>query len=157
MTLKRAGVDLVVWMGLHGAATSPPRKTTAICSLPTNLPSPKTLQNRAHSRPVLTIVSPFCQGELELFQSAEFPPTYGLTQNAESSRSRRFVFSASHARTYVESVVWREFSKIVRCALRSPHWPQLAPQLSRSLVNRPLWVNNPVGFGPRKQPVAETC
>ncbi len=36
-----------------------------------------------------------------LFKSAEFPRTHGLTQNAESLRSRLFRFSASYVTTYV--------------------------------------------------------
>jgi len=161
------GVDVAGWRVRSIIASLGPRLLsrgkgrrsgiTVLASLPTNAPGPRTCKTRYSWRLVLTTVSQFCQGEFELFQSAEFPPTNGLTQNAESSRSRRFVFSPIHARTYVESVAWREFSKLVRCALRSPPWPQLAPRLSRSLFNRPIWVNNLAGFGPRKRPVAETC
>ena len=109
-------------------------------------PAQRPSKTRHYRKPALTIESKFYQGEFELFQFAEFPPTIQLTQDAESSRSRRFVFSASHARTYVESVLWREFSKLPRGALRSLPWSRLSPELSRSLVNKAVWLTQ-TGWG----------
>jgi hypothetical protein len=92
----------------------------------------------------------------ELFRFANYRATHGLTESAESSPSRRLSFSAGFlgvrdARRRRESS-WPD----ARERGRSRSRPQLSPKLSRSLVNRPLWVNNPVRFGPRNERFTET-
>jgi hypothetical protein len=61
--------------------------------------------------------------------------------------------------TYVDTSASQEFSVFSPRSARDPptgtHPPDFPPKFSDSLVNRPLWVNNLVGFGPRKEPVAE--
>ena len=74
-------------------------------------------------------------------------PTDGFTQNAESFRSRRFVFSASAVTAYVHRNSKREFTVFIR---RAPRNPALGP-ISRSPFNRPLGDYSVVGFGSSKQ------
>ena len=56
----------------------------------------------------------------ELIFVAEFPPTTGLTPDAESFCSRRFIFSACHATTCDESLR-RENSLAVSRERRPAH------------------------------------
>jgi len=76
----------------------------------------------------------------ELFQIAEFPPTIQLTKDAESESSRRLVFSAIYARTYVDSFVLREFS-VFLTALSVYRLGRNSRQNSRA-----LWLTDPFGL-----------
>ena len=89
-----------------------------------------------------------------------------FTENAERFASRRFCISAFHATLCVRSSrlprlsVSRETDRGPQGTLKVPSEPRnLVPKLSESLVNRGLKVNNPVPFGPRKDPqlAAEFC
>jgi len=92
----------------------------------------------------------------ELFPVAEFKPTRGLTQDAESESSRRSAFfypiftGFSCGRPQTESSLLTP-TAVSANRSRSPIWPKL----SRSLFDGGRWVNNLVGFGPRKQRFAE--
>ena len=64
-------------------------------------------------------------------------------------------FMPSLATTYDDAPP-RESSRFLARERRPARpWPILCPKLSRSLFNRAIWVNNPVPFGPRKEPVAK--
>ena len=78
----------------------------------------------------------------ELFQSAEFPPTYGLTPNAESFRSRRFVFSACHATTCDKSP-HRENSLAFRASAAHSAYGRFSSPNSRALcLTGPFWLTD---------------
>ena len=93
-------------------------------------------------------------GELIFF--AEFPPTTGLTPDAESESSRRFVFSACHATTCDKPPDGRILWPFRAERHLAAPWPFFCLKLSPSLVNRANRVNNLVQFGPRKQPFPES-
>jgi hypothetical protein len=60
----------------------------------------KSLRENNFRQRLLTAQSPFCQGEFELFQFANFPPTIQITQNAENDASRRLVVLGRISRVF---------------------------------------------------------
>ena len=96
----------------------------------------------------------------ELFNSAELPPTIGLTQKAGSESFRPSSYIPLWKRDLRQSVGgWFPLSAPGASAAerRSNHSRRpIPPELSRSRFNRPLWVSNLVGFGPRSEPVAKS-
>ena len=78
----------------------------------------------------------------EPFQSAEFPPTHGLTESAESESSWRFVFSACVTRTCDESLACESSLPPGRERRLGHARPTHGSKLSRSLLNRASLVNN---------------
>jgi hypothetical protein len=87
----------------------------------------------------------------ELFRFAEFPPTDGLTHDAESFRSRRFRFSACGVRGCDGWPRCESFLPpgVVRHRTNLPR--DFAPNSLALGFNDPFWVNDLVGFGPRME------
>jgi len=93
----------------------------------------------------------------ELVSVAEFPPTQGLTENAESESSRRLVFSASLARTCEWRSARESSLPFARERSLNGHWPTLAHKLSRSLHWRGHWVNDKRFTGVERSEHARNC
>ena len=80
--------------------------------------------------------------------------------DVESSALGLLAFTAFPATVYADPPsgpalsVSRETNRGPKGAAKVPTEPQnLAPKLSKSLVNNPLRVNKPVAFGPRREPL----
>ena len=58
--------------------------------------------------------------------------------------------------TYGDASPLESSPKIARERSAARFRPPLPPKLSRSRFNRAVWVNNPVGSGHRKEPVAKS-